>query len=66
MKLQDLPIGVQEIAAQTLWGKMQANDEKTTKEPVKLLAHEVRDAFIALYSSAESESSPSGSDQASR
>jgi hypothetical protein len=49
MKMQDLPIEVQVIAAQILKEKIERNDGKTEKEPVESLAQEVRMAFTGLY-----------------
>ncbi|EMG9444222.1 hypothetical protein V5268_005606 [Escherichia coli] len=50
MKMQELPVEVQAIAASTLRRKMKINDQRTNKEPVEKLAHEVREAFIYLFS----------------
>ncbi|EDM1755075.1 hypothetical protein AH553_07425 [Salmonella enterica subsp. diarizonae] len=50
MKMQELPSEVQAIAASTLRRKIQINDQRADKEPVTKLAHEVREAFISLFS----------------
>ncbi|EAO8631494.1 hypothetical protein CVF48_20920 [Salmonella enterica] len=50
MKMQELPVEVQTIAASTLRRKMKINDQRADKEPVTKLAHEVREAFISLFS----------------
>lgn len=52
MKFQDLPTEVQEIAAQTLSGKLHQSGFSVIgkTEPAKELAREVRDAFVELYS----------------
>ncbi|HGG3432790.1 TPA: hypothetical protein ACJFZM_004611 [Salmonella enterica subsp. enterica serovar Oranienburg] len=50
MKMQELPVEVQAIAASTLRRKMKINDQRADKEPVEKLAHEVREAFISLFS----------------
>ncbi|HAU2799148.1 TPA: hypothetical protein JC239_000463 [Salmonella enterica subsp. diarizonae] len=50
MKMQELPVEVQAIAASTLRRKMKINDQRADKEPVTKLAHEVREAFISLFS----------------
>ncbi|EAA6838842.1 hypothetical protein FGS43_07445 [Salmonella enterica] len=62
MKMQDLPVEIQAIAASMLREKIESNDRRTNKEPVAKLAHEVREAFTTLYSPAESEPFRPGSD----
>ncbi|EDV9708750.1 hypothetical protein NEK12_002549 [Salmonella enterica] len=53
MKMQEIPVEVQAIAASTLRRKIQINDQRADKEPVTKLAYEVREAFIALFSERE-------------
>lgn len=62
MGFHRLPVEVQVIAAQLLRERIERNDEKLEKEPVKQLAQEVREAFTELHSPSESFSSQSGSD----
>lgn len=53
MKMQELPVEVQAIAASTLRRKMKINDQRADKEPVEKLAHEVREAFTQEAESVE-------------
>lgn len=54
MEFKDLPLKVQEIAAQCLADKIRATpgfaEGVVKKEPVKNQAHQIREAFIELYS----------------
>lgn len=50
MKMQDLPVEVQVIAAQLLAERIDCATRGVEKKPVTPLAQEVRDAFIELYS----------------
>ena len=65
MKFQELPREVQLIAAQTLSNRLSTLgvgvNERT--EPVKILAREVRDAFIEMYFQPESASVQHDNDQ---
>ncbi|EAA1197845.1 hypothetical protein D7O08_15350 [Salmonella enterica subsp. enterica serovar Brandenburg] len=61
MKMQELPVEVQAIAASTLRRKMKINDHRADKEPVEKLAHEVREAFTKLYLPVEVDPSQRGS-----
>lgn len=62
MEFKYLPTEIQVIAALTLRGKIEINDERTTKEPVVQLAREVREAFMTLYYPGKVEPSQTGSD----
>jgi hypothetical protein len=50
MKMQDLPVEVQIIAAQLLAERIDGVIHQLEKKPVLPLATEIRDAFIELYS----------------
>lgn len=50
MKMKDLPVEVQVVAAKLLAEKINEVSRSLEKKPALPLAQEIRDAFIELYS----------------